>query len=791
MSHTVAQVLARRGLTDPRRRARVPGGRRRATRWTRSAGCATPPSSILEPRRGAAAASPSTATTTSTAWPRRRSSCACCARSARRWTGTCPAAPRTATGSPPPPSSGSPRAGRKLLLTADCAITAVDEVAAAARARAWTSWSPTTTRRAPTAAAGRADRAPAAERRQPVRRTCAPRASPTSWRARCWRPPATTPRSPTRTSTSSRWPPSPTSSRCTTRTARWCAPGCGRSRPTRKPGLRALMAVARVDPSAVDATAIGFRLAPRINAAGRIARADAGARAAAHRRRGARPGGRRGARRPQRPSAATWRRGCCSRPRRRSARTADAARLRARRRGLAPGRDRHRRRRASPSATSGPAVLIALDGDEGTGSGRSIPAFDLLAGLEAGPRHLLRHGGHRAAAGLHDRARRASTRSARRSTRHAAEVLRARGPGPGRARRRGRRRRRARPRRWPRSSRGWSRSAHGQPGRHRCSCPPRHADRPAAARERGPPRRLPACTPAARARARVRFGEGATLPDGAGRRRRPAGGQRVQRHASSRGWCSAARGRAPRPRPIDVRRGAGDLRATACCARARRRRSLARDAGRDARPRASCATCAAAALAGDDRRPRRHRRAGAGRGRPRGAPRARRCASAWAASRSPPAARWPPIRGSPPPYAARRRARPAAAARRAVLERAPGAASPTWRGATLSYALRTRSTNGNTPCASRCAAVYRALRDAGGAAARPARLCCAGTARSRARRRSAGRLVRVLARARPRGPRPRRAAASTLADRAGAHRAWSARRRSWPTGGASRTDGDT
>ena len=45
---------------------------------------------------------------------------------------------------------------------------------------------------------------------------------------------------------------------------------------TRKPGLRALMEVARVDPSFVDATAIGFRLAPRINAAGRLHRADAG-----------------------------------------------------------------------------------------------------------------------------------------------------------------------------------------------------------------------------------------------------------------------------------------------------------------------------------------------------------------------------------------------------------------------------------------------------------------------------------------------------------------------------------
>ena len=47
-----------------------------------------------------------------------------------------------------------------------------------------------------------------------------------------------------------------------------------------------------------------------------------------------------------------------------------------------------------------PAVLIALDGDEGTGSGRSIPAFDLLGGLEAASADLLRHGGHRAAAGL-------------------------------------------------------------------------------------------------------------------------------------------------------------------------------------------------------------------------------------------------------------------------------------------------------------------------------------------------------------------------------------------------------
>ena len=45
---------------------------------------------------------------------------------------------------------------------------------------------------------------------------------------------------------------------------------------TARPGLRALMAVASVDPSALDAQALGFRLAPRINAAGRLRRADAG-----------------------------------------------------------------------------------------------------------------------------------------------------------------------------------------------------------------------------------------------------------------------------------------------------------------------------------------------------------------------------------------------------------------------------------------------------------------------------------------------------------------------------------
>ncbi|HTJ20995.1 MAG TPA: single-stranded-DNA-specific exonuclease RecJ [Gemmatimonadaceae bacterium] len=47
-----------------------------------------------------------------------------------------------------------------------------------------------------------------------------------------------------------------------------------------------------------------------------------------------------------------------------------------------------------------PAVLIALEGEQGKGSGRSISAFDLHAGLLECRSLLLRFGGHRSAAGI-------------------------------------------------------------------------------------------------------------------------------------------------------------------------------------------------------------------------------------------------------------------------------------------------------------------------------------------------------------------------------------------------------
>jgi single-stranded-DNA-specific exonuclease len=168
---------------------------------------------------------------------------------------------------------------------------------------------------------------------------------------------------------------------------------------TSKPGLQALMDVARVDPGAVDAGAIGFRLAPRINAAGRLHRADAGLELLL-----TTDGARARAIAAELDAVNTERRDVETRilfeaEAQVAAGPPGAPAFVLAADGWHPGvigivasriAERHHR----------PAVLIALEGDEGTGSGRSIPAFDLLAGLEAARADLLRHGGHRAAAGV-------------------------------------------------------------------------------------------------------------------------------------------------------------------------------------------------------------------------------------------------------------------------------------------------------------------------------------------------------------------------------------------------------
>lgn len=172
---------------------------------------------------------------------------------------------------------------------------------------------------------------------------------------------------------------------------------------TSKAGLLALMRVASVDPGRVQAHALGFALAPRLNAAGRLGRADAALEL------------------------------LLTDDRERADQVADELDVLNRERrdvegqillaaeavladqpeangyvvagtgwhpgviGIVASRlvERHGR----------PCVLIALDGDGlGRGSGRSIPAYDLHAGLAAGSEHLVRFGGHRQAAGLEIRA---------------------------------------------------------------------------------------------------------------------------------------------------------------------------------------------------------------------------------------------------------------------------------------------------------------------------------------------------------------------------------------------------
>jgi single-stranded-DNA-specific exonuclease len=160
------------------------------------------------------------------------------------------------------------------------------------------------------------------------------------------------------------------------------------------------MRVARVDPSGLDAGAVGFRLAPRINAVGRLYRADAGVELLLTEDEG------RAATVAAELDAANAERRAVEQ------RIAWEAEAQVRELGPRPAyvlagegwhpgvigivasriAERHHR----------PAILVALDeaSGTGTGSGRSIPGFDLLGALHVAAPLLERYGGHRAAAGL-------------------------------------------------------------------------------------------------------------------------------------------------------------------------------------------------------------------------------------------------------------------------------------------------------------------------------------------------------------------------------------------------------
>ncbi len=175
---------------------------------------------------------------------------------------------------------------------------------------------------------------------------------------------------------------------------------------TQKPGLQALMRGAGVDPAAVDAGAVGFRLGPRINAAGRLGHprealelllsedADEARRLAAsleelNRERQAVEG------RILREAIAQ---------------VEEWPEAKRRRRGyVVAGADWHEGVIGIVASRlveryHRPVVLIAGGDGDWKGSGRSIPSFDLHGALAACSPLLERWGGHRAAAGLSIRA---------------------------------------------------------------------------------------------------------------------------------------------------------------------------------------------------------------------------------------------------------------------------------------------------------------------------------------------------------------------------------------------------
>jgi single-stranded-DNA-specific exonuclease len=166
----------------------------------------------------------------------------------------------------------------------------------------------------------------------------------------------------------------------------------------RRPGVRALMAVSRVDPARVTAGDVGFQLAPRINAAGRLADAMLGVRLLTTRC-------------PEEAGGLAAQLDAENRARREQEQRAVAQATR-----MALEEPVHRDARAlvlhSPDWHPGVVGIAAqklverfhrptiLVGAGGVGSGRSIESFHLHNALCCTAEHLRGFGGHAHAAGL-------------------------------------------------------------------------------------------------------------------------------------------------------------------------------------------------------------------------------------------------------------------------------------------------------------------------------------------------------------------------------------------------------
>ncbi len=173
--------------------------------------------------------------------------------------------------------------------------------------------------------------------------------------------------------------------------------GLGRLRSSPRPGLAALLEVAGGRPESVDAGAVGFRLGPRLNAAGRLEDASIALELL-------------GA--PDRDTALPLALRLNELNRERQ--TIEAAMLESAV-ALVPDPLPPALVLSSPDWHEGvvgivasrvaerfhrPAILLSESDDMAKGSGRSIPAFDLLGAVERSSEHLITFGGHRAACGL-------------------------------------------------------------------------------------------------------------------------------------------------------------------------------------------------------------------------------------------------------------------------------------------------------------------------------------------------------------------------------------------------------